>query len=279
MVTRLVATGAVAAALLTGCTPTAGEPPTTHLAAGPPPATDSQWVAAGDRTWRSDLVGELAAPPREDGTLRLGSPLLQAHGWDNDADFCSAGALFRTPSGDDVLLSAAHCDHAVGDQAAIGPRTEASRDELIPAGTYTKRDANGRPLLGDNAVLRLNTGVARDDGSFTEVARQWPVSGVLSAASAPSIPERTSVCVVGAKIGVGCGPLVAASSDYASVDLSGLFVDGGDSGGSAWLVDEANKAVLLGTVVRGAQSQLGTRFTIGLVEPAVRALDLRIVEG
>ena len=53
----------------------------------------------------------------------------------------------------------------------------------------------------------------------------------------------------------------------------------GNSGGSAWLIDDTDRAVLLGTIVEASTSPASTTLTVRYAAPLVRDLDLEIVEG
>ncbi len=274
---RTLAAAAAVAAALTGCTHTdAGSTalPSLSLTAA---ETHSQWVGAGDRQWRSDLpvIPDAARGPqdRAAGPLELGSPILQPRVGGDRAGLCSAGAWFTDPNGGDVMLAAGHCDKAPSEAVSVAPQAGASLDELIPVGHYTDE------TLDDTAVLRLDAGISPASDSAV-VGGRWAVSGVLDTATAASLPPNVSVCVVGAKLGLQCGRLMLTSADSALVDLP-LRADAvkGNSGGSAWLVDDTDRAVLLGTIVEASTSPASTTLTVRYAAPLVRDLGLEIVEG
>lgn len=286
MVTPKLAAVAIAALSLAGCTETV-EPPATHLAAaGDPPtapekAPASQWVNAGDRHWRSDLGGEQIAPPAPvDGTLRLGSELYQLKPGDpSNAEVCSAGAWFTDPSRRPALLVAGHCKVAADGPVSVSPQVGSPFKDLTPVGHYNDRDSHGKLYDADLAVLELNPGVSPAPGSAL-VGGRWPAIGVLTAATAESLAPHTSVCVVGAPIGTHCGELLGAIDRAAMVEFPTLYGDPhGNSGGSAWLIDDAGNAVLLGSITEGGSDSGGTIFDIDLADPVIRDRGLTIVTG
>ena len=273
---KLISAAAAVAAVLAGCSPTdAGSTarPSLSLTAA---EMHSQWVGAAERRWRSDLpaIPDAAQGPqdRTAGPLRLGSPILQPLS-ESRAEICSAGAWFTDPAGDSVMLAAGHCDKKSGEAVAVSPRAGASRGELVPVGVY----ADG--TLDDTTVLRLNTGVVPATDSAV-VGGRWPVGGVLDTATAASLPPSVSVCVVGAKLGLQCGRLMLTSEDSALVDLPGRAENlQGNSGGSAWLIDDTDRAVLLGGIVKASTNPASTTLTVRYAAPLVRDLNLKIVEG
>lgn len=272
---RMVATAAAAAAVLSGCTTDAGMEATTPLSLTAT-ETYSQWVGANDRQWRTDLpvIPDPAQGPadRDSGPLRLGSPILQPVSA-TDAELCSAGAWFTDSQGGNVLLTAAHCDKNPGEAVAVAPRDLASREELIPIGRYTDHN------FDDTAVLRLNPGVTPAPDS-TMVAGRWPASGVLQPTEEAVPPRGASVCVVASKVGVQCGELTVSTAATVLVDIplrSGPVK--GNSGGSAWLIDTNNRAVLLGVVVQAATTPETTTFKVRTAASLVSTLDLKLVEG
>lgn len=273
---KLIAAGTAAAAALTGCSQTdAGSAARPSLSLT---ATEmhSQWVGAADRRWRSDLpaIPDAAQGPqdRTAGPLQLGSPILQPLS-DIRAEICSAGAWFTDPAGGSVMLAAGHCDKTPGEAVSIAPRPGASRGELVAIGEYANE------TLDDTALLRLNNGVTPASDSAV-VGGRWPVSGVLDTATAASLPPTVSVCVVGAKLGLQCGRLMLTSEDSALVDLPSRAENlKGNSGGSAWLIDDTDRAVLLGSIVEASTSPASTTLTVRYAAPLVRDLNLKIVEG
>ncbi len=273
---KLISAAAAVAAVLAGCSPTdAGSTarPSLSLTAA---EMHSQWAGAADRRWRSDLptIPDAAQGPqdRTAGPLQLGSPILQPLS-DSRAELCSAGAWFTDSAGGSVMLAAGHCDKTPGEAVFIAPRAGASRGELVAIGEYANE------TLDDTAVLRLSNGVTPAADSAV-VGGRWPVSGVLDTETAASLPPSVSVCVVGAKLGLQCGRLMLTSEDSALVDLPGRAENlTGNSGGSAWLIDDTDRAVLLGSIVEASTSPAATTLTVRYAAPLVRDLNLKIVEG
>lgn len=272
-VKMVTAAAAAAAALLSGCTTDAGMEATTTLSLTAT-ETHSQWVGAGDRTWRTDLptVPDPAQGPadRDSGPLRLGSPILQPVS-DDRAELCSAGAWFKDAAGGDVLLAAAHCDKKPGESVTVSPRDGASRGELIPIGRYTDR------TYDDAAVLRLKPGIT-PGSDFTMIGGRWPVSGVLNSTEDSLPPTGASVCIVASKAGLQCGTVSVASTHTVLVNVKSAGPVRGNSGGSAWLVDMAGRAVLLGTTIQASTTSETTLFTIRTSKEIVSDLGLTIVE-
>lgn len=261
---------AMATALLTGCSPEL-EPPATHLASGPIDSTDSQWVDAKSRNWRTDLpLRPNVSPLSTSGGIAPGMEITQLSPDRATTWHCSAGAEATDAQGP-VMISTGHCDANAG--------APVTTPDGQPVGTYADSWIGDPKIHFSNevSVLRLTPG-AKPTGPA--MLGGWPVDGVLQADTVDALPSGTSVCMQGFPLrGAVCGKLDMALPSRLGVRI-GTPVVGGNSGGPAWIVDAASeRAVYVGVILSSANDDHGSSVIIANAEPYMREHNLEITRG
>jgi len=252
---------AAAALSLAGCATTA-----TATTTAAPATSQSPWVDASTRTWRTDLPARLEIASTSG--IAPGAELQQLSGDGATIRHCSFGAVVEDSAGTRGALETGHCAFDAGGAVTINSAA---------VGTYTNtRDTYGGSPA-DVALLRLNPGVQIASGAMR--LGGLPVDGVLAADTARALPQGTSVCMQGYRAGVVCGHLDAALSTGLMVTVDGAQIEGGNSGGAGWIVDTTGRAVVVGPILEAASFAGGSSVTIALAEPMMRAAGLTIVRG
>jgi hypothetical protein len=241
--TILVAAVAAAAAVTSACnsTVTGTASPASDLGPAPAPGTVAAppLVAGSQNTW-INIVGE-SDPARADAL----APGTLIRGLDKDRDManCSLGAKLVG----NAITTAGHCGLA-GSPRLLGSGIEVGSVEQ----SVDKIPGDG-PVL-DFAVVKLNVPVSN---SPVHIAGR-PVAGVLKVKAADALRAGTSVCFVGVKSGIGCGPLVSADPQGITVDVASAA---GDSGSPVFVVDGRTQTVtLIGLLSGRVDGSMGATY-------------------
>lgn len=146
--------------------------------------------------------------------------------------------------------------------------------DLAPTPQYLQPDADGPYTEFAPAIGAVNAGPVDAAAIWTTgpqpraAVGQWPVAGVFTERAVRDLPPGTPVCVNGAKTGVVCGGLISANDGgRLRFDAPGMK---GDSGGPVFVVDENNRATLIGIIKGGAED--GSNTTATYLDPTLRAL-------
>lgn len=274
---RPAAAAIAVAALLSGCSHPGGG--ATPAVASEPPAAETQWVDAASRTWRTDLPTRPALPRESGGGIAPGTELTQPIDGGATIRHCSANLTAEGGGGALAMLATGHCDGAPGT-----PVTAVGR----PIGVYSdSRYPRSSDLDAEVALLRLDSGAG---ATPTTHLGGFPVDGVLRVDTVKQLARGTSLCMQGFRLGVACGHVDSAQTGYMLVELEGAQVRPGDSGGAAWLVDTAGRAVVVGVMLDTAnfgtcQSPApdgctgGSSVTVAYAEPLMREHNLTIARG
>lgn len=261
---RLVLSTAAVAVAVSGCAAaadTAAPPDTrgvaaaTEVSAGADVVEAPNWVELPDNPelpLRLDSRGEQAGPQVYPG--------VQIHqrqpngGWKG----CTAGPMVTNEAGRVGFLTAGHCDRNPGAEVA----TMTLDGTPVVVGRYA--DALDDPVTDqDSAVLWVDNPAHLAPGA-DRIADRWPVVGALPAEMMEELPPDTQVCIDVSRSGVRCGGLVFAPR-FGSLDAF-IEVQGGDSGGSMFMVDDAGQAWILGVVSSSADDSVRAAYADAALE-------------
>ncbi|MDF0528474.1 hypothetical protein P0W64_05880 [Tsukamurella sp. 8F] len=238
-----------AAVLTAGCSPV-------------PPAVTGRFVSLPD-----SAGGHPAAFTwTPDGGLRPGLTIVDATaGAPSD---CTIGWPVTASDGHRGYLTAGHCSGGLGGATWV----------------YTDGGARGRMDLGPYVLHEDDT---LHDGTMVDAAaaflpadtppERWgtsvaghPIAGVLAPREVAGLPRGTPVCMLGARAGAVCGPLLDA--DTKTLHWGGYAVDG-DSGAALFVVNPDRSVCALGVLHDGPTDRDNT---VAYVDPALQRWHLTI---
>ncbi|WP_078315401.1 hypothetical protein [Mycobacterium sp. D16Q16] len=265
------AAAAAAAALLSACSPTEPKPwPSAGQAAAAP--TSATVLPAGSPekpafTWQ-DVTGQGVEARRDSNPLTLAQygavpvPGIQVqHAENGEMHLCTIGPAVVPAMSQQVrgFLTAGHCAPAPGGvQQWLQHTPDGDPTPLAPA-------------TGSGDTVAVWT--AAVPTTATLIADTWPVAGVLTVAGVQQlVPEGAMVCVNGARTGVKCGPRGTDEDGMITYDVATLQ---GDSGAPVFVVDQQNRAVLVGI----HQDGNGFRGFASYLDPALRSVRVQIAAG
>ncbi|MBF9519528.1 hypothetical protein [Mycobacteroides chelonae] len=263
----LVTAAAAAAVALSACSGTSsGEPkpwPTAVGTGGVVAAPTSATVRPTTFSWK-DVTGQGVEAPRDSNPrtfAQYGSvpvPGIQVqHAEGNEMHLCTIGPAVVPDMAQQErgFLTAGHCAPAGGVQQWLQHTPDGDPVPLAPA----TGAVNAGPV--DVAAIWTST-------QPRAAVAQWPVAGVLTQQAIRDLPLGTPICVDGSRTGVVCGGLTSVNSGgLLRFDAPGKK---GDSGGPVFVVDEKNRATLIGIIKGGAED--GSDTTATYLDPALRAL-------
>ncbi|OHU33358.1 hypothetical protein BKG79_22410 [Mycobacteroides chelonae] len=264
----LVTAAVITAVALSACSPTEPKPwPTAEAAVAAPTSATVRpvWVTA---PW-TGKVNANKAGDQYGATPVPGITIAQKQG-EASPYRCTIGPAVRSADHGPAFLTAGHCDKTSNSPLFVYPSPDISgADALQLPGVYTRSDAHDTPdigtgLVSDSALVPV-TSVARP---ATKIADKYAIAGVLTTAAVKQLPAGTPVCFDGARSGVQCGQLTAANdAGVVRFDADGRI---GDSGGPVFLLDQQNRAVLIGIVKGGLED--GSDTSASYLEPALMRL-------
>lgn len=268
---------ALAAVALSACSGTGGAEPkpwpsvgTGGVVAAPTSVTVKPvWVSA---PW----TGKVNANNNPKGIQFGGTPvpgIVVAQQVAETRKSCTIGVAVQAVDIGSAFVTAGHCDRAPGGALFLYPEADTTDADAkqLPS-TFKKTDTHAVPDIGTGLVSDSTLlPVPAVDPAATKIANRYPIAGVLTAGAVKRLPTNTPVCLDGAMSGVVCGALTDANDeglirfDVASRD--------GDSGGPVFLLDQQNRAVLIGIHKRGD----GTTAAASYLEPALMRLGAGVV--
>lgn len=254
----LTAAAVIAAAAVSACAPAAEKPWPNAGAAGTSTAAPTS-TAVEKPVWQ-DVSDQGHEAPRDHNPLTLAqygkvpAPGIQVqHAEGTEMHLCTIGPVV-VPDMDPQsrgFLTAGHCAPAGGVQQWLQPAPDGDPAPLA--------SATGS---GDTVTVWTNTVPA----SGARIADTWPVAGVLTVAGVQQlVPEGAMVCVNGSRTGVRCGARGADEDGLITYDVATVK---GDSGAPVFVVDQQNRAVLVGI----HQDGNGYRGFASYLDPALRGV-------
>lgn len=240
--TRLgaAAAGIAAAAVLSACSasvsgqPVAVQPSAVATASSPDAQQPIRW---------KDVEAEAPDLPRDLEGLQYGTDPVPGLGYgyrnsEHRPKVCSLGPAVRGAEGRTGFLTAGHCT---------------SGKATTPAYLQGGRDTNTAPqvLLGNVEAAEDNDATidsaviwAPVSDTATTIAGRWPVAGIMAREDvAALVKPGDPVCVLGARSGVVCSPLISA--DGGTIRTQAVAQDG-DSGAPVYVVAPSGSAILIG---------------------------------
>lgn len=268
-----VTAAAITAVALSACSATSPAEPkpwpnvgTGGAVAAPTSATVKPvWVTA---PW-TGKVNENQAGDQYGATPVPGITIAQKQG-EASPYRCTIGPAVRTADATRAFLTAGHCDKTPNSALFTYPSPDISgADAQQLPGLYTRTEARQTPDIGTGLVSDSTlVPVTAVDSTATKIADRYPIAGVLTTAAVKQLPVGTPVCFDGARSGVQCGQLTAANdAGVVRFDADGRI---GDSGGPVFLLDQQNRAVLIGIVKGGLED--GSDTSASYLEPALMRL-------
>ncbi|GAA4405561.1 hypothetical protein GCM10023147_48770 [Tsukamurella soli] len=182
---------------------------------------------------------------------------------------CTIGWPVVSSSGRRGYLSAGHCAGGLG------------RDTWV----YTDGDRRGRVLLGPyveheddtladgtmfDAAAAFLPGTRRSVRWGTAIGVGHPIAGTLTPQEVSGLAPGTPLCMLGARSGITCGPLMHADDRY--LEWGGYAVTG-DSGSAVFAVNPDESVCAVGILHDGPTDRDNT---IAYVEPALRKWHLTL---
>lgn len=208
-----------------------------------------------------------AFTPTTDGDYRPGLTIVDATAAGPPSD-CTIGWPVTSSAGRRGYLAAGHCvgglnrptwvytDSAARGRMYLGPY-ELREDDVLPGGTMFDAAAAFLPSTSTTAQW-----IATIDGH--------PIAGVLAPSAVAALPPGTPVCMLGARAGLVCGPLLGA--DTKTLHWGGYAVDG-DSGSAVFVVNPDQSVCAVGILHDGPTDRDNT---VAYVAPALSKWHLTI---
>ncbi|WOF19471.1 hypothetical protein IHV82_01455 [Mycobacterium avium] len=261
-----IAAVAAAAAVMSACSTATG---------GAPVAVQSATVAASSSAETEQLIRwvdvEAEAPQLDKdleglqyGTLPV--PGL-GYGYRNaakQAKVCTLGPAVRGADGRTGFLTAGHCTAALAPTPAYlqgGVDTRTAPQVLL---------GNVEQAEDDDATVDSAVIWAPVPDAATKIAGRWPVAGIMTRADVPTLVKPGDpVCVLGARSGVVCSPLVSATGRDIRTRAA---TQGNDSGGAVFVVAPSGSAIVIG-IHRGVD---GSQGMATFVSPALDRLHVTV---
>ncbi|MBL3752849.1 hypothetical protein IPW42_24930 [Mycobacteroides abscessus subsp. massiliense] len=208
-----------------------------------------------------DVSGAVVLPRDSYGSQYGARPYpgiaIGQHQSDGSTKDCTLGPAVTSARGKG-FITAGHCDQTPGGEVFIFADTDAVQPVSI--GVITGAEDKPSPQgYSDSAVIWTEA----VEPSATKIAGRWPVTGVMTAAEIRRLPVGTPICIDGAWSGVVCSPLIATDAEYIRI---GHVTQGGDSGATVFVVDQATQRATLIGLHRGVQDGQGEAT---LLEPAL----------
>jgi hypothetical protein len=187
---------------------------------------------------------------------------------DNQLVDCTLGPLVRRATGSaQGFVTAGHCD--VTFAADVYTFADPAATQHVLLGVLAASKDND--VTQDSAVLWSKVPA---DPASTKIGGKFGVAGVMTLDAIHRLVPgaKTPVCIDGAFSGISCGSLINA--DDAGLVRIALPRTGGDSGGAAFLVDQFDRVLVIGTVQGGALD--GSSVTLMPLAPALERLSARV---
>ncbi len=205
--------------------------------------------------------------PTNDHTYRPGVTIVDATA-SGPASQCTLGWPVTSSTGSRGDLTAGHCVSGLGQPTWL--YTNSSETGRLPLSPYELHEDD---TLADGTMLDAAAAFLPP----TATAAQWvttidghPIAGVMTPREAATLPRGTPVCMVGARAGLTCGPLLDANTR--SLHWGGYAVVG-DSGSAVFVVNPDQSVCAVGILHDGPADRDNT---IAYVEPALQKWNLTI---
>lgn len=234
------------------------------LASADPAPVAETWVSiAGVRGSRAPVAFTAATYPRP------GVSLVQQFE-PTEISECTISWPVISTSSDVGYLTAGHCDRKAGAPLWMYTDTDgAGRLNLLPLQNAERGvDDAGRKY---DAALFFLSRTQQEAAYGTVINDGIRLRGVMSVATAQSLPVGTPVCMNGSRSGLTCGPLIAVGD--AQLEWGGAAVQG-DSGAPVFVVNSHGDAQAIG-MLHGGPSDTDNFATY--LAPVLERLKVRLI--